>query len=374
MQTPLYETHLKDGAKLINVAGWQMPQHFGALMQEHHAVREAAGLFDISHMGLIALSAATMEITRSFLEKLVPRDLSRLSPGKALYTQFLSVEGGILADAIVYQPPKLQWLPVEDFGQFLIICSPASTDPLVRWLKQQTAEALQMKILNHDYGQIALQGPLFSDVLVRLGYAVEALPPHFQMTEVLLQNSPVLISRTGYTGEDGVEIVASHQHLVTLWHLLLQSGRPCHIKAAGLEAREILRMEASYPAFGTELTLADTPLEAGLEWSLHVNKPVPFIGQHKLQHQHRYGYEKKLYGFVLNQKLIASVADIIYKNRKTVGYVTSSTLSPLLNVSIGMGYITLPLKLQPGDSIEIKHNGIMIPGEIVETPFYQKPV
>lgn len=374
-KTALYENHTARGGKIVDFAGWQMPLQFGKVMDEHHAVRAAAGLFDISHMGLVIVRSGDVEVTRAFLDHLVPQDLSKLYPGKAVYTQFLNEQGGIIDDIIVYWMPESETLSA--FQEFLVICNAGNTPKDIAWMQQQSqvlqCRDLHIELVSNRYCLLALQGPRFADVLARTGYDTEHLPKRFHIQESLIQGTPVWISRTGYTGEDGVEIIVPTAQTEFLWNLLLELGRPNGLRPIGLAARDTLRLEAAYPLHGHDITENETPLEAGLGWSLRLQQPGNFIGKDALLKQKEAGLEKAFYCFTINKRTIAREHDVILKEGVPVGRVTSGSISPLFNVPIGMGYIQSEAGIQgPGDHIQIRIRGVDVDAEIVERPFYQK--
>jgi aminomethyltransferase len=373
-KTPLYGNHVARGAKIVDFAGWQMPLQFGKVMEEHHSVRAAAGLFDISHMGLVVLRSGDPDVTRAFLDRLVPQNLSKLYPGKAVYTQFLNERGGIIDDVIIYWMPESEHL--SGFQEFLVICNAGNIAKDMAWMRQQ-ADAVQcrdlsIELLSDRYCLLALQGPRFADVLARTGFNTDHLPKRFHIGEALIQGTPVWLSRTGYTGEDGVEIIVPVAQTEFLWNLLLDLGRPNGLKPIGLAARDTLRLEAAYPLHGHDITENETPLEAGLGWSVKLEKPGDFIGKSALLAQQERGLEKEFYCFTINKRTIAREHDVILKNGTPVGQVTSGSISPLFNVPIGMGYIASHAVSGPGDIVQIRVRGVDVDAEIVERPFYQK--
>ncbi len=358
---------------MVDFAGWLMPLQYAKVLEEHHAVRQAAGLFDVSHMGLVTVHNGDVELTRHFLDRLVPQNLQKLVPGKAVYTQFLNEQGGIIDDLIVYMLPETTHF--QDFKEFLVICNAGNTARDLDWIRQQLrlsgAHGVQVELLSDRYSLLALQGPQFDDILARTGFNVDHLPKRFHIKEVMLQDVPVLLSRTGYTGEDGVEIVVPNAYVEHLWELLLELGRPMGIKPVGLGARDTLRLEAAYPLHGHDISENDTPLEAGLGWSVKLDKPTAFIGRDVLLAQKTQGLEKEFHCFTLNSKTIARQHDTILKDGVAVGEVTSGSISPLFNVPIGMGYIRPGAVTGPGDTIQIRVRGKDVDAEIVERPFYQ---
>jgi len=390
--TALEANHVARGAKMVPFAGWTMPLQYGRIMEEHHAVRQSVGLFDISHMGLIRIHSGDRTMSHAFLERMVPRSLAKLYPGKAVYTQLLNEHGGIIDDIIIYEMPESEHL--SEFQEFLIIANAANTEADTAWLQKQ-AQQLNFKGLRIEssldslknnlsspaqattrFSFFALQGPLFEDVLARTGYETDTLPERFHIQEAQIQGTPVWISRTGYTGEDGVEIIVPSAQANALWDLLLEVGRPNGIKPIGLAARDTLRLEAAYPLHGHDISENDTPLEAGLDWSVRFNrstplKPTEFIGKSILEEQVKNGLTRHFYCFTVKHRSIARQGDRILKNGTDVGVVTSGSISPLFNEPIGMGYIQTDAVFGAGDTIDILVRGKVIHAQLVERPFYQ---
>lgn len=371
-KTALYDNHVARGAKMVDFAGWQMPLQYGKVLEEHHAVRQNAGLFDISHMGLVVVRCGDVERTRAFLDRLVPQNLGKLFPGKAVYTQFLNEAGGIIDDIIVYMLPPVSELP--GFSEIMVICNASNTERDIRWMREN-AQALGFDDISvnwlRDYALFALQGPNFADVLARTGYDTDHLPKRFNIAEAQIQGIPVLVSRTGYTGEDGVEIVVAANQAEALWNLLLDLGKPKGLRPIGLGARDTLRLEAAYPLHGHDISEKDTPLEAGLAWSVKLDKPGDFIGKQALLRQQESGLEKEFICFTIEKRTIARQHDIILKDGQPIGEVTSGSISPLFNVPIGMGYVKTHTITGPGDVLQIKVRGNDVDAEVVERPFYQ---
>jgi aminomethyltransferase len=377
--TALNVNHRARGAKMVPFAGWEMPLQYGRILEEHQAVRQAAGLFDISHMGLIVVKSGDRGVSQAFLELMTPRSLAKLYPGKAVYTQLLNEQGGIIDDILLYSMPESEHL--SGFQEFLLIVNAANTEADAAWLRRH-ADSLNCKGLVIEvlaeasegpsrYSLFALQGPQFADVLARTGYDTDQLPERFHIAEAKIQGTPVWLSRTGYTGEDGVEIIVPSAQAVLLWDLLLELGRPNGVKPIGLGARDTLRLEAAYPLHGHDITENDTPLEAGLEWSVTLNKKASFIGQEALLKQKDVGLTRHLYCFTVNHRSIARQEDRIFKNGVDVGVVTSGSISPLFNEPIGMGYIRSGVVFGPGDTIQLRIRDNYIDADIVERPFYQ---
>lgn len=370
LKTPLYDAHEAAGAKMVPFAGWAMPLQFSKVLEEHRAVRERAGLFDISHMGLARITGSDWCAIRLALDALVPRDLSRLTPGKAVYTQFLNPAGGILDDVIAYR--------LHD-DSALVICNAANTQADLAWMRRHLPAGLDVTLMP-EHALLALQGPVFPQVLGALGVTPALLPPRFHLAPVeipaqaggpLSAPLPVWLSRTGYTGEDGVEIVVPRDRVASLWQALLAVGTPLGMRPVGLAARDTLRLEAGLPLHGQDITPNDTPLEAGLGWSVNLEKASAFIGQEALRQQQHTGLARNFYGLKLLKKTIARPHDALLVAGQTVGTVTSGSFSPTLNEPIAMGYLRTGAVHGPGDMLEAQVRGQRVEAVIVQRPFYR---
>ncbi len=371
--TPLVNNHVRRGAKMVDFSGWSMPLQYTKVIAEHMAVRQAAGLFDVSHMGLVIVRSGDLEKTRAALDALIPQDLSKLVPGKAVYSQFLNHDGGIIDDIIVYQ---LANTPDPTFQEFLIVCNAGNVKTDLAWLAEHLPQEITATLISDRYSLLALQGPTFAAVLSRLGISEDMLPKRFHIAAAQTNTHiPVLMARTGYTGEDGVEIIVPNAQVEALWDRLLELGGDLGLVPVGLAARDTLRLEAAYPLHGHDISPQDTPLEAGLGWSVKLTKAVDFIGKAALVKQQAEGLPKSLTCFKMKKKTIARQHDPILIDGQRVGEVTSGSISPLWQEAIGMGYVkrhSQQAPLQPGDEITIEIRGAAIPAEVVERPFYKK--
>lgn len=370
-KTPLNSFHLNYGAKLVEFGGWEMPLQFTKVLEEHHAVREACGLFDISHMGIVSISSGSLETTLDALNYLVPQDLKKVPPGKAVYTQLLNHKGGIIDDIIVYRMPQTKNFTC--FGHFMVICNAANTKKDMEWLKKNLNQSVNLEYFNDKYALIALQGPVFEKILESCNLdPIKSLPKRFNAGEFLLGGKPVLISRTGYTGEDGVEIIALSSDIEAIWKLLLEKGDSYGLKPVGLAARDTLRLEAAYPLHGAELTEDITPLEAGLEWSIKLDKPEDFIGKSALIEQKTVGLKRHFICFEVLKKSIPRQHDLLYDIEENIlGEVTSGSISPTLNIPIGVGYVNQLKSPEPGYSLKVNIRGTIVDARVVERPFYR---
>src|SRR3990167_3091948 len=319
-QTQLYNQHLKAGAKMVEFGGWEMPIHYGSQIQEHHAVRQDAGMFDVSHMTVVDVVDPE---GRNFLRYLLANNIDKLSErGKALYTCMLNDKGGIIDDLICY------WLG-ED--KFRLVVNAATRNKDLSWMNQQ-AKKFKVRVAERvDLGMLAIQGPkaiLKANVLFskEIYSQVQALKPF----SALLYKE-WLIARTGYTGEDGIEIILPNQEIEEVWEKLLAAK----IVPCGLGARDTLRLEAGLNLYGVDMDETITPYEANLGWTVAL-EPADrdFIGRAALMHQHAKGIQKKLVGLILEEKGVLRGHQKILANGAGAGEITSGTFSPTLGVSI----------------------------------------
>lgn len=372
-KTKLNETHQKLGAKLVDFHGWEMPLQYSKVLDEHWAVRKAAGLFDVSHMGLLVVTHPEIQKITEALNSLIPQNILNLPLGKAVYTQLLNPNAGMLDDIIVYRLPE----SIEHTfgGQWLIICNASNRDKVQQWLKQHLPVETELRFINDTYGLIALQGPQFKTVLKNLNVDVDSLPKRFHIQASQINNTPVFFSRTGYTGEDGVEIIVPLSQIDTIWMQLLEADKTLGILPCGLAARDTLRLEAAYPLYGNDLSEEYTPFEAGLGWSVKLEQPADFIGKNALLKQKQQGLHQRFICFKLLENRIPREGFEILANDQVIGTVTSGGFSPVLDCPIGMGYIkgspeTLT-NFSVGTIVQVSIRNKCCDAEIVERPFYK---
>lgn len=340
-RTPLYDRHVALGAKIVPFSGWEMPVQYQGITREHLCVRQHAGVFDVSHMAIVEVTGPD---ALAYLESLVPNRVSRLKPGQALYTQLLNREGGTLDDLIIY---ALQ-------GRYFLVVNAGNTDQDLAWLNAQRKGDVAVNHLR-DWGLLALQGPEAEKILAPLVPADLSLIPYFGLWE----GDDLIVSRTGYTGEDGFELFLPPGKLLPLWDRLMAA----HVTPCGLGARDTLRLEAAYPLYGHELDASTTPLEAGLAWTVKLEKG-DFLGREALKAR---SLQKKLVGFHLEGRAIPRQGYPILQDGEPVGEVTSGTLSPVLDTPIGLGY--LPPNAKGPFAVEIR--GKQCPLKMVALPFYR---
>lgn len=372
-QTPLHGNHLALGAKMSPFGGWDMPLQYSKVKEEHLAVREAAGLFDVSHMGVFTLSAQSSEDVAAFLDGMVPNDVAALDVGKALYTQLLNEQGGILDDLIIYRTgfsdlPEL----FTGFEQWFVICNAGNAEADFDWLSQHCPEGVTLTNESEKTALVALQGPKFLELLSACGLTTSQLPQRFALAPVKLAGISTIVCRTGYTGEDGVEILMCADDAPMFWDALLTEGKELGVLPCGLAARDTLRLEAAYPLHGNDITVQTTPLEAGLGWSVKLNNPVDFIGKTALAEQKREGVSRKFICLQIEGKGIARAhTPICLSDGTVIGEVTSGTLTPSLPQPIAMGYVNAERAGAVGDMFSVEIRGKHVPAKRVARPFYK---
>jgi aminomethyltransferase len=376
-RTPLFTAHQKLGGKLIEFGGWEMPVQYTSIVEEHLAVRQAAGLFDISHMGEIAVRGPAAE---SFLNLTLTNDIRKLAVGQGQYTLMCNERGGVIDDLYAYRL---------DAQEYLLIVNASRIDDDRAWLQQQLGAfgqhaAVQLRDLSDQTGAVAVQGPRVAEFIGQCfagasggGTAVARVVDlkKNQIARFAFEGQDVWVARTGYTGEDGFEAVAAGGVIGAVWERLLEAGRPFGLKPAGLGARDTLRTEVCYPLYGHELDETTTPIEAGLGFFVALDKGE-FAGRSVLAGQKANGVGKRLVAFKMAGKsapprphypIWGAVPDA-----GKIGEVTSGTQSPSLSLGIGLGYVP-PEHAKAQTPIQIEIRGRCAPAVIVPKPIYRKP-
>lgn len=358
-QTPLYEEHLRLGGRMVEFAGWDMPVQYSGVKDEHIAVRTAAGLFDVSHMGQIEF---TGKGAAACIQHLTTNDVSKLVDGQAQYSLLCKENGGVLDDIIVYRI---------DAERFVLVVNAANAAKDLAWLEAHVSDGVSIKDISADYAMIAFQGPLAAKILAPLSTADIDGIGHYHFTNGDVAGKPAIIARTGYTGEDGFEIFASPADMPLIWQSLLEGGAPQGVKPAGLGARDTLRLEMKYSLYGHEITEETNPLEAGLSWVVKLNTTEDFIGKAAIKALREAGQTRTLVGFCMKDPGIPRQGYAILLDGKAAGIVTSGTMSPSLDKAIGIGYVPMEARAL-GAEISIDIRGRARKAVVVETPFYAK--
>jgi aminomethyltransferase len=343
-RTPLHDRHVALGARMVPFAGWEMPVQYEGVIQEHRAVRTDAGAFDVSHMGEIEVEGPR---ALELLQSLLSNDLDRLGPGDAQYTLLTNERGGIIDDLIAYRLDRCR---------FLLVVNASNRDVDYRWIKDHEISGSDVRDVSDDYALIAVQGP---HAVEKLGLAPAK---QFTFSEERIDGIEAMVNRTGYTGEDGVEILCMAEDAVALWDAILARGvTPC-----GLGARDTLRLEASLPLHGNDIGPDTDAIEAGLGWTCALDKK-DFTGADVLRRIKEEGPARKLVSFVMEEKAVPRQGMPIVKG----GVVTSGTHSPMLDVGIGMGYVPTN-HAEPGIQLMIDVRGKLRKARIVKRPIYKR--
>jgi aminomethyltransferase len=358
LHTPLHAQHVEAGAKMVSFAGYDMPVHYPAgILGEHKAVRGAAGLFDVSHMGEFEITGPS---ALGLVQAVTTNDASKLSVGQAQYSVICKEDGGALDDCIVYRHAD-RWV--------MVVNASRRTDDW-GWVQSHAAgHDVELKDISDDIALIALQGPKAQSILSRLTDADLDGIAYYHFGEGAIDGVHAIISRTGYTGEDGFELYHEAAAAPRLWNRLLEAGADDGLIPAGLGARDSLRLEVGYALYGNDLDETRTPLEAGLGWVVKPGKGH-FIGRDALVKQKEEGVKSRLAGFVLKERGFPRHGYGVRHEGQTVGEVTSGVLSPTLQVGIGLAYLPAGAA-KAGTAIEIEIRDRVTPAEVVRPPFYK---
>ena len=362
-KTPLNQVHINAGARMVDFGGWHMPVQYSGLSQEHQAVRTKAGLFDVSHMGEVIVEGEKAE---EFLNYLVTNNVSRLVDGQAQYTVMCYENGGVVDDLLVYRRGK---------GLYLLCINAGNIDKDWEWIQRQGKKfpGLKLENVSDDFCQIALQGPLSEKILALVTDFNLAAIDYYHFAETSLLGKNVILSRTGYTGEDGFEIYAPASHAVTLWNRLMEVGAPLGLIPAGLGARDTLRTEMKFPLYGHEIDAETNPLEAGLGWVVKLDKPADFLGKEALQKVKAAGVTRSLVGIKTMERGIPRQGyDVFNENgSEKLGKITSGTLSPSLGFPVAIAFVKQGFQ-KPGTKLSVQIRDRFYPAEVITTPFYKR--
>jgi len=376
-KTPLYDEHVRLGAKIVPFAGWLMPVQYSSIVEEHQTVRNNVGIFDISHMGQFIVDGAA---GRQWLNRMLTNNVENLAIGAGQYTFLLNENGGIIDDLIVYRIAS---------ETFLLVVNAARADDDFAWLqdhlevghasglpdrtdRKRDACATMLTSRSANFGAVAVQGPRTAALFGALfGKEIE-LPARNHIVDVPFGTTNVSVARTGYTGEDGIEVFFPASDAVKFWRAALERGKPLGIKPCGLGARDTLRLEMCYPLNGSDLSPERNPIEAGLGFFVDLTKP-DFVGHDALLKTKQSGPAEKLVPFRMTKKGPPPRPHYaVFRNGEQIGEVTSGTLSPSLNWGIGMAYVS-SAHAKIGAEIDIEIRGQKFPGTVEKKPLYRKP-
>ncbi len=358
-KTPVHEAHVKAGARMVPFAGYSMPVQYTGIVDEHMAVRTRAGLFDVSHMGEFFVEGPG---ALDYLQHLTCNNVAQLEVGRAHYTGLMLPNGAFVDDMLIYRLGD---------NRYLAVVNAANLDKDRNWFMEHTRGFdVQVEDLSAAYGQLALQGPQASAILKELTAADLAALRYYSFVETEVDGTRCIVSRTGYTGEDGYELYAPAKATAGLWDAVLGAGAPFGLVPAGLGARDTLRLEASMALYGNDIDDTTTALEAGLGWIVKMKKG-DFIGRDSLARQRKEGLTRRLIGFEMEERAIARQGYPIVAGDRQIGTVTSGTFAPFLEKSIGMAYLPAGL-CEPGTRFEVEIRNRTAPAVVVPTPFYKR--
>jgi len=360
-RTPLYPLYKELGAKTIDFGGWDLPVQFSSIKEEHEAVRTKAGIFDVSHMGEVSVKGKDSLL---FLQKMMTNDVSKLKAGSAQYTAMCYEDGGVVDDLLIYK------LAEEDF--FLVV-NAANTEKDVKWLSDNVEGDVEIHDVSNEYALIAIQGPNAESILQKLvkGTDLKEIKLFKFKENIDYNGSNVLISRTGYTGEDGFEIYCNASDAVTIWNDLLSVGEQEGLLPCGLGARDTLRFEANLALYGQELSEHITPLEAGISFAVKLNKEENFIGKEALKKQKDEGIPRSIVGIEMIDRGIPRHGYKVFVGDEEIGLITSGTQSPTLKKNIGLALIKSDYK-ELGNELTVEIRGKRLKAVVVSTPFYKR--
>jgi aminomethyltransferase len=357
LKTPLNDAHRRLGARMVDFAGWDMPVQYAGVIAEHEAVRTAVGLFDVSHMGEIEFRGpGALESCNG----LITQDLARVADGQAVYAGLLTPQGTFVDDVVAYRfsPERI-----------LVCVNASNRDKDFAWMSEH-AKGVKPVHRSDDFGQIAVQGPKAFGLVQRLAARDVSGVSTYRFTEGEVAGVPCIISRTGYTGEDGFELYTPAEQTEKVWGALLEEGAKDGVKPCGLGARDSLRTEMKYALYGNDIDEQHTALEAGLGWIVKLDK-ADFIGKDALARQKAEGVQRKLVGFELTGAGIPRHGYPLLKDGQRVGEVTSGTMGPTVKKAIGIGYVPTALAAE-GSTFDVEIRGKPVPARVVKTPFLKK--
>ena len=360
-KTPLNAAHRESGAKMVAFGGWEMPVEYSGLIAEHLAVRKAAGLFDVSHMGEFEVEGPG---ALAFLQRVTANNVARLAPGQAQYSAFPMANGAPVDDVIVSRTGP---------ERFLIVVNAGNIEKDWSWLRSQNPEACELRNRSDEFALLALQGPVAPEILQPLTNVDLSALAYYHFAAGEVAGHPATVSRTGYTGEDGFEILVPPEAAPEVWRRLLDVGQAKGLIPVGLGARDTLRLEARMCLYGNDIDETTTLIEAGLGWIVSLDGAKgEFVGRKVLEAQKQNGAPRKLVGFEVVGRGIARHGHACWVKEQQVGTVTSGTYAPFLQKNIGLCYLPAPLAAV-GTAFAVEIRGNRVAARVVPTPFYKRP-
>jgi len=351
--TPLYNEHIALNARMVPFAGWLMPvQYEDGIIAEHLHTRNSVSLFDICHMGELTLKGENL---MSELDEIFPRKVSSMLIGSCRYNFLLNKDATVIDDLIIYKI---------DENEVLLVVNAASKNEDYAFLCENLSDHIEIKDLSDLYAKFDIQGPASAELMEKIGISKDLLPSYYKWTKVIINNIPVLLSRTGYTGELGFELYFSANKAVDMWRFLLAFDE---VKPVGLGARDTLRLEMGYPLYGHEMDKSTTPIEAGFSSFIDLSEQSKFHYIETLRKKPK----KQLIGLLLNGRRACRNGDSVIKNGKVIGVVSSGTFSPSLSKAIALAFVCLEEDIQLGDLLEVDTGRAILKANVVHLPFYK---
>lgn len=357
-KTALYDRHVQANARIVEFAGFLMPVQYRGIIDEHRKVRRSVGLFDVSHMGEFIIRGSD---AGAFLQKITINDVSRIQVGQAQYTAMCKPDGGIVDDLIIYRHPE----------HYLMIVNAGNLAKDWAWVQENAAAGVELENVSDGTALMALQGRNAQATLQPLTALDLDGIKLYRFAAGDVAGVPAMVARTGYTGEDGFEIMVEAERAEAVWDALLEAGRKFEIEPVGLGARDTLRMEMKYCLYGNDIDESTNPIEAGLGWITKLDKG-PFIGADAIRKVKEQGPRRKLVGMVLEGRNIARHGYPVQRDGAKVGHITSGTLSPSLNIPIAIGYVATEFAAI-GTALQVSIRNRLADAKVVKTPFYQRP-
>ncbi len=364
-RTPLYDWHRAHGGRMVDFAGWSMPVQYTSIVAEHQATRTAVGLFDISHMGRVLLGGPGVS---SFLDGLLTRNVAHMKPQQIRYSLICNEQGGVLDDVLVYRPD----LPADKNPKYGLVVNASNRAKILAWLEQHRgSQEVALEDKTTDYAMIAVQGPQAIELLDALSSSGSLTALRYYTGQLMtLAGVECFVSRTGYTGEDGCELICDAAQIVGLWEQLVTAAEKIGGQAVGLAARDTLRLEAGMPLYGHELSETITPIEAQLDFAINL-RDRHFIGQAAIEAKQKDSQRSVRIGLQLTSGRVPREDCPLLWNDEQVGVVTSGTFSPTFQCPLAMGYVKRAAAA-PGTSLSVDIRGRQHPATVVPLPFYHR--
>jgi len=358
IKTALYDVHKNLGAKVVEFAGYYMPIQYKGIKEEHVRVRSTVGIFDVSHMGEFEFRGPGAE---EFLQYMTINNVRKLNDYQAHYSALCYEDGGIVDDLLIYRFPD----------KFLMVVNASNLEKDFQWIKEHLTDGVDFKNRSNEFSLLAVQGRNAMDTLRKLTRTDLSQIKTYWLADGEVAGVAAMIARTGYTGEDGFEVMIPNEYAVKVWNAIMDAGQEYNIEPIGLAARDTLRMEVKYCLYGNDIDKTTNPLEAGLGWITKLKKKEDFIAKDALLKIKQAGINRKLVGFEVEGKAIPRHGYPIFTEDGEAGVVTSGMYSPLLNKPIGLGYVKVD-ESDVGNKIELEVRGKRLPARIVKTPFYER--